>query len=52
MGSNPLLVNTSKEQINFIEEINADKLLYDYAMKLCQAAALKELVGDLESVSY
>jgi serine/threonine-protein kinase ULK/ATG1 len=37
------LVSSSTERA--IENISADKLLYNYAIEMCQSAALEELFG-------
>lgn len=35
-----------------IESISADKLIYNYAIEMCQSAALEELFGQPEEVIY
>jgi len=37
------LVNSSTQKA--IENISADKLIYNYAIEMCQSAALEELFG-------
>lgn len=44
-------VYNSANKKNF-EGITADKLIYSYAIEMCQSAALEELFGQPEEVCY
>jgi len=40
----------NKSSIKSLENISADKLLYEYAIKMCQTGAIEEIVGVREEV--
>ena len=40
----------NKPSIKSLENISADKLLYEYAMKMCRAGAVDEIVGAHDEV--
>src|SRR6218665_342103 len=42
----------NRTEIKSLENISADKLLYDYAIKMCQTGAIEELVGVREEVRF
>ncbi len=44
------LVNSSTQKA--IENISADKLIYNYAIEMCQSAALEELFGRAAEVMF
>lgn len=48
LTSDTLIANLSKKEL---EGVSADKLIYNYAIEMCQSAALEELFGDIEVVS-
>ena len=47
LTNNDIISSLSKKEL---ELISADKLIFDYAIEMCQSAALEELFGDLEMV--
>lgn len=48
LTSDTLIASLSKKEL---EGVSADKLIYNYAIEMCQSAALEELFGDIEVVS-
>lgn len=45
LTSDSMISNLSKKEL---EGVSADKLIYNYAIEMCQSAALEELFGDVE----
>ena len=38
------------QSIKSLDNISADKLIYDYAIKMCRAGAIKEILDEREEV--
>ena len=46
------LSNKSKNEKRDLDSINADRIIYKYAIEMCQSAALEELFGQPDEVRF